>query len=248
MRKSLQSFSRCTVALRAFAVALALLSPVAISTTLVADGAPRPPEEPVFHDGRSVVRAVVATTRDVRTVLAIAKDVLNHRIDVGPVDFIVDADGLRALAKSGLAHEVLVPDLGPVLRADFAARAKRGGAGGGDGGVAGGGGFFDDFRRLEEIEAHLAALVAARPDLVTPFTIGTSLEGRPIRGVRITKAPAGSPGILFNATQHAREWGATTTACFIADRLVALEGTDPRVTALLSRAWVDVIPVVNPDG
>lgn len=247
MRRKPQSFTRCTAALRALAVALALLSPAAISATVAADGPPRPPEEPLFHDGRSVVRAVVATPRDVRTVLAIAKDVLNHRIDVGPVDFIVDADGLRALAKSGLAHEVLVADLGPVLRADFAARARRGGAGG-DGGVAGGGGFFDDFRRLEEIEAHLAALVAARPDLVTPFTIGTSLEGRPIRGVRITKAPAGSPGILFNATQHAREWGATTTACFIADRLVALEGSDPRVTALLSRAWVDVIPVVNPDG
>jgi murein tripeptide amidase MpaA len=212
-----------------------------------------------YYDAHSVVRVTVETQRDVRTLLAIAKDVLNHRIDVGPVDVIVDAAGLRALKLSALPLEVRVADLGPLLRADFAARSARrpsagstDGSGGGasdasDGGVAGAS-YFDDFRTLDETYAQLDAWIAARPDLVTPFTIGTSLEGRPIRGIRISKAPAGSPGVLFNATQHAREWGAQTTSMFIADRLIALEGTDARVTALLARAWIDVIPVCNPDG
>lgn len=223
-----------------------------------------PAEPPYFHDGRSVVRATVRTTRELRTVLAIASDLLTHRVDIGPVDFIVDAKGHAALASSGVAFEVLVEDLGPLLRAEYAARGPRGefrghtqgGArngegggvdGGGDGGVAGDD-FFTNFRTLAEIEAKLDALVAVRPDLVTPITLGTSLEGRTIRGVRITKAPVGSPGVLFNATQHAREWGATTAVSYIAAELVAQYGVDPRVTALLDRAWVDVVPVCNPDG
>ncbi|MFM7052713.1 MAG: M14 family zinc carboxypeptidase [Planctomycetota bacterium] len=199
-------------------------------------------DKPEFHDGRAVVRVTVQTTRDVRTLLALSRDVLNHRIDVGPVDAIFDKDGLAALAKSGLPHQVIVGDLGPVLRADFDARASRG-----DGGVAGGS-FFADFRTLDETYAQLDAWIAARPDLVSAFTIGTSLEGRPIRGIRITKSAAGSPGVLFNATQHAREWGAQTTSMYIADRLIAGYGTDARVTALLDRAWVDIVPVCNPDG
>lgn len=226
------------------ALGLAPFAPAPVAA-VQQDAPRREPRE--FHDGKSVVRATIRSARDLRTVLAIASDVLTHRLDYGPVDFIVDAKGLAALKTSGVAHEVVVPDLGPVLRAELAARAAQGDGGDGDGGVAGGD-FFSAFRRLEEINAKLDALAAARPDLVTVFTIGTSLEGRPIRGIRITKAPAGSPGVLFNATQHAREWGSTTAVCYIADRLVSGHGSDPRITALLDRAWVDVIPVVNPDG
>jgi len=214
----------------------------ALTTALTLASAAFAAEPPNFHDGESVVRATIRSARDVRTLLAISKDALTHRLDYGPADFIVDAQGLEALKKSGIPIEVRVADLGPLLRADFDARMN-----GGDGGVAGGD-FFAAFRTIDEIYAKLDAWVAQRPDMVTPFTIGTSLEGRPIRGIRITKAPAGSPGVLFNATQHAREWGATTTALYIANQLVNGYGADSRVTALLDRAWIDLIPVVNPDG
>ena len=199
-------------------------------------------EPPNFHDGESVVRATIRSARDVRTLLVLSKDALTHRLDYGPADFIFDAKGLAALKASGIPFEVQVADLGPLLRADFDARMNQG-----DGGVAGGD-FFAAFRTIDEIYAKLDAWVAQRPDLVTPFTIGTSLEGRPIRGIRITKAAAGSPGVLFNATQHAREWGATTTSLYIANQLVNGYGVDSRVSALLDRAWIDVIPVCNPDG
>jgi murein tripeptide amidase MpaA len=226
----------------------AAIAPPARAEGGVDSGVEKPRAAPIFHDGESVVRTTLRSARDLRTVLAISKDMLTHRIDFGPVEFVVDAKGLAALKSTDLAIEVLVPDLGAVLRADFAARNAQGEQGGdGDGGVAGTD-FFSAFRRLEEINAKLDALAAARPDLVTTFSIGNSVEGRPIRGVRITKAAAGSPGILFNGTQHAREWGATTATCYIADRLVNGYGTDARITALLDRAWVDVIPVVNPDG
>ncbi len=200
-------------------------------------------EKPEFHEGDAIVRATIRSARDVRTLLAISKDALTHRLDFGPADFIVDAKGLAALKQAGIPLEVVVADLGPVLRAEYDARM----AGNADGGVAGAD-FFADFRTIDQIYARLDLYALAHPDLVTPFLVGTSLEGRPIRGIRITKAAAGAPGVLFNATQHAREWGATTAGMYIADQLVNGYGVNPRVTALLDRAWVDVIPVVNPDG
>ncbi|MFM1824187.1 MAG: hypothetical protein RI967_2453 [Planctomycetota bacterium] len=236
-RASGSRWSRAFVAVAAVAAVFVL----AVAAPARASGAGG--ETPVFHDGKSVVRVAVTDARSLRAALAIADDVLTHRLAVGPVDLVVPAERVALLAKAGLAPEVLVADLGPVLRSDFARRAARGA----DGGVAGGG-FFADFRTNDEINAWLDGLATAHPGLVSVFTVGTSLEGRPIRGVRITAAPAGSPGVLFNGTQHAREWGATMTTLAVADALVAGHGVDARVTALLSRAWIDVIPVVNPDG
>lgn len=208
-------------------------------------------ESPVYHDGISVVRATIRSPRDLRVLLALTKDTLSHRLDYGTADFLFDGAGLRALVASGVPHEILVADLGPLMRADFAAReAKRKAKQEGDpaqGGVAGVD-FFADFRTLDEINAQLDSFAAAHPDMVTTFTVGTSLEGRAIRGVRITKAPAGSPGVLFNSLQHAREWAGPMTTMYIADRLINGYGSDARVTSLLNTAWIDVIPVVNPDG
>ncbi len=201
-------------------------------------------EPPVFHDGVSVVRAQISSARDLKVLLAISRDSLTHRLDYGSAEFLFDAAGMKALAKSGVAYEVMVSDLGPVLRADFAAREEAANA---EGGVAGAD-FFADFRTIDQINAKMDAWVAARPDLVSSFVVGTSLEGRVIRGVRFTKASAGSPGILFNATQHAREWGAMVTAMFVGESLLTGYGVNPRITQLLDTAWVDVIPVVNPDG
>jgi len=218
---------------------------LAASALLVATAPAAAQWKPEFHDGKSVVRATIRSARDLRTLLTLSKDAFTHRLDYGPADFLFEPDALKALRTSGIPFEVLVQDIGPLLRADHEAREQQGG--GGDGGVAGAD-FFSTFRTLDEIHARLDLYAVTRPDLVTPFTIGTSLEGRPIRGIRIGRAPAGSPVVLFNATQHAREWGATTTAMYIADRLIAGDGIDPRITAMLGRAWIDVIPVCNPDG
>ena len=201
-------------------------------------------EPPVFHDGVSVVRATISSARDLKILLALSKDTLTHRLDYGPAEFLFDASAMKALAKTGIAYEVMLADLGPVLRADFAAREESANA---EGGIAGAD-FFADFRTIDQINAKMDSWVAARPDLVSSFVAGTSLEGRVIRGVRFTKAPAGSPGVLFNSTQHAREWGAAVTTMFVGESLIAGYGVNPRITQLLDQAWIDVIPVVNPDG
>lgn len=196
------------------------------------------------YDGHSVVRLVPRDHRELRTLLALSDDLWSHSAAVGlPVDARLTPEARAALERTGLRFETLVPDVGAAVRAE----RERLAAGGAEGGVAGGDPFFDDFRDLAAIEAKMQSLAAARPDLVTLETIGTSVQGRPIRAMRISRDPA-LPAIAFNGTQHAREWISPMVNMAIADALVDGEGVDPRITALLSRVEVWVIPVVNPDG
>lgn len=116
------------------------------------------------------------------------------------------------------------------------------------GSVARGEDWFSNYRPLEDIEAKLRALADDRPDLVTLVDIGDSVEGRDIWALRISGSPTARPGVLFNGTQHAREWISPMVNMYIADRLVRGYDSDPQIRSLLDRAEVFVVPVVNPDG
>ena len=114
--------------------------------------------------------------------------------------------------------------------------------------VAGGGDFFLDFRELAVIEAEIDATVAAAPDLVTYYEIGESVNGRTIRGVRITAPGDDSrPAVLVTAGQHAREWIAVSSGMYVIDQLVT-RAAEPEFAAMLQAVQILVIPVVNPDG
>ncbi len=196
------------------------------------------------YEGHSVVRLVPRDHRELRTLLALTDDLWSHAAAPGlKVDARLTPEAMRALERTGIRFETLIADVGAAVRAE----RERLAAGGADGGVAGGDPFFADFRDLAAIDTKLQDLAAARPDLVTLETIGTSIEGRPIRAIRISRDPA-LPAIALNCTQHAREWISPMVGMAIADALVDGEGSDPRVTAILSRVEVWVIPVVNPDG
>jgi carboxypeptidase T len=177
--------------------------------------------------------------------LTVADDVWSHGAAVGrPLDLQVDAESLAALERGGLAPVTLIADLAAAVLAErervTAAQEAQGGVAGED--------FFADFRPLAQIEQKLDEFVDRRPDLVSIVNLGLSLEGRPIRGVRISSAPAGAPAILLNGCQHAREWISPSTVLYIADAIIASAGSDPTVADLLSRCELFVVPVVNPDG
>lgn len=114
--------------------------------------------------------------------------------------------------------------------------------------VAGGGAgtWFDDFRTYEEVDAYLDTLAEENADAEV-LDVGTSIEGRAIRGLRIGRVE-GQPTILVTGTQHAREWISPMVTACIADHLVRDDGVDPQITAALDRLEIIVIPVVNPDG
>ena len=89
----------------------------------------------------------------------------------------------------------------------------------------------------------LRKLAVEREDRCESFTIGTSVQGRDIPGIR-AGAP-GKPRILCVAGQHAVEFSGTWGMLGIADFITSLV---PDAVALRERLQVEVLPAVNPDG
>ena len=76
--------------------------------------------------------------------------------------------------------------------------------------------------------------------------------GEPIVGVElaadVNRTDDGRPVYLVLGEHHAREWPSGEIAMEFALDLAAGYGRDPRITSLLDRERVIVVPIVNPDG
>ncbi|MDA0136181.1 M14 family metallopeptidase [Solirubrobacter deserti] len=70
-----------------------------------------------------------------------------------------------------------------------------------------------------------------------------------IRALRIGKHRDGSkPGVLIQASDHAREWVPMTITLEAAERLVRNYATDPATRDIIDNTDIFLIPVNNPDG
>jgi murein tripeptide amidase MpaA len=103
--------------------------------------------------------------------------------------------------------------------------------------------YYDELDGLaEQYPGHVRKLVLSKQ----------SLEGRDIVGVEIAKdvnrTDDGRPVAAFFGVHHAREWPSGEVNMEFAIDLAENFGSDPRITALLERVRVIVVPVVNPDG
>jgi hypothetical protein len=107
------------------------------------------------------------------------------------------------------------------------------------------------YRTLADHHAELRALASNHPQLVQVLDLGRSLEGREIIGIRVAigNADDGRPHAYLDGVHHAREWPSAEYVTGFAHRLVsdALSG-EPRVSDLLRRLAVILVPVMNPDG
>jgi hypothetical protein len=112
----------------------------------------------------------------------------------------------------------------------------------------------DTYRTLADYEDGLRALAAANPATVRLFSLSRrSLEGREILGVEISDNVAatgdGKPVFLMMGLHHAREWPSGEHSLeFAIDLVKGYVAGNARITELLKRTRVLVIPVVNPDG
>ena len=156
---------------------------------------------------------------------------------------------LAALAGAGLGFDVRIPDLlareaeNNQINAAYAASTASSPLPSGR----------DAYRTLEDYNADMAALERDHPDLVELFTLPhPSLDGRPIYGVEIgrdVRGPdRGLPTFLMLGVHHAREWPSGENAMEFAVDLATSYGSDPRITDLVNRARVVVVPVLNVDG
>ena len=179
-----------------------------MSSYTAAQTLPNDIEPPVRFDRHQVVRVEIGSQADLDTMLRISPDVWSHRIDVGAgADFRIPPDALGDLDASGLRYSVLIPDLQSAIETERRAIE----------GMADNAPWFENYHTYDEIKTYYNDLVALRPDLVERLSIGTSLEGREIFGIRITGPGGGGarPAVLYNGCQHARERVATMVPTII---------------------------------
>lgn len=198
----------------------------------------------VRYDGDALVRVRLDSTRAMRVIAQLSPDPWSHQPVNGLAEYRIPAANMEALRESGIEFEVLVEDLQRNIDAENARLRAAPAAPAPDAA------WFNDFKNLAAIEAYMDELIALRPDLVTPFAIGQSIEGRTIRGIRITGAPTGrcKPGFFINGTQHAREWISPMNVVYYADRFVRDYDSDPAIRDLVDRVEFHIVPLANPDG
>jgi murein tripeptide amidase MpaA len=190
------------------------------------------------YTGHRLVQVSIDSWRDFEKMEAISPQFLSCSPRIGEVPFAVPAEKLDALEAIGLDYRIVHDNIQALIDREKATHAADGGE------------WFSDYHPYDSVNAYLASLATLRPDLAGLITIGASVEGRPIQGIRIG-APGlapGAPAILIHGCQHAREWISVSVPVYVADRLVRSHDSDPAVQALLQRATFYVVPVANPDG
>uniref|UniRef100_A0A182QYZ5 Zinc carboxypeptidase A 1 n=1 Tax=Anopheles farauti TaxID=69004 RepID=A0A182QYZ5_9DIPT len=104
---------------------------------------------------------------------------------------------------------------------------------------------WNHYYQLETIYGWMDMLAMRYSEFVTIVEIGRSYEGRPIKGVKLSRRPD-SKAIVVEGGIHAREWISPATATFLLNELIT--SSDPTIVELgIMYDWF-FFPIVNPDG
>ncbi len=111
----------------------------------------------------------------------------------------------------------------------------------------------DSYRTLADYNNDMRDLATSRPNIAKQFDLPhPSLDGKKVQGIEIgadVKAPEdGRPVFLLMGVHHAREWPSGELAMEFAHDLVKNYGQNARITGLLDKSRVLIVPVVNVDG
>jgi Zinc carboxypeptidase len=151
-----------------------------------------------------------------------------------------DEERLRA---AGIDYEVVVED---VVARDLADASTPSEA------VAMPGPDRKDYRRLSGYVSEMKKLAKKHPSLVRVLKLQhKTLEGRSVFGIEISarvRRDDGRPTFYVDGVHHAREWPAAEYPMIFAHYLAKRFGGNGRVTSLLKRLRVVIVPVVNVDG
>lgn len=189
----------------------------------------------VDYTGHRVVRVGVETKEDVDRLLTMTDDVWSHEPVDGRLDVRVSPEQFEHLRQSGLEFRVLIDDVQALIDRQAQRSPQRG--------------TWDNYMDLAAVNAYMDTLVALRPDLAQSIDIGATIEGRPMKGLRITGAGGGTkPGVLYWGGQHAREWITVPVVLYFADKLIREYDGDAEIHELVDRCEWFIVPVMNPDG
>ncbi|XP_066587843.1 carboxypeptidase B-like isoform X2 [Prorops nasuta] len=99
---------------------------------------------------------------------------------------------------------------------------------------------WSSYHRLEDIHGYLDYLAETFPELCSVMSIGNSVEGRPLKVLRISNGKANVPALWIDGGIHAREWISPAVVTYVINHLV--ENSEDL------EADYYILPVVNPDG
>lgn len=185
---------------------------------------------PTVDETTAVVRVNVASYEHLEQLEAMGAEPLACRVGPGVQHFVADTLVAESLEKLG----------GVIVEHDVQAALERVHAG------VRGGGFFDDYQPWDAINAKLDEL--ALSPLAEIVIVGDTLEGRTVRGLKISTGGGAKPAVMVNGAQHAREWISPASCMFFADKLINDYGTDAQITNVLNAVDFYVVPVTNADG
>jgi murein tripeptide amidase MpaA len=157
------------------------------------------------------------------------------------------ADAAR-LARAGYKYRTLVPNLARQQRRYMAADAHAAAAGKS---VLPSG--RNTYRHLADIQADLKRIVKHHPKLARPITLPhKTFQGRRVTGIEVSanvhRRDDGKPAFFLMGVHHAREWPSGEIPVEYGLMITSRYGHDKRITKLLNRVRIFIVPVINPDG
>ena len=203
------------------------------------------------HQRYIVVRVSLGSSGDLRRLAGLGIPLEGARLrDSSRVELLLEEREVRKIRDAGFIAETVVPDWQAAyavrVKSDVPASLLSTRARGFHLGSMGG------FLTLPEVEAELDSMHVRYPHLIgVRDSIGHSLEGRTIWGVRISGDPGSGvqvPCVLFTSLHHAREPEGMMVLIYFMWHVLEQYGTDEEITALLNSREIYVVPVVNPDG
>jgi murein tripeptide amidase MpaA len=159
------------------------------------------------------------------------------------------AEDLTALRTAGFSYEVRIPDLLARQNANnqvtrkYALSTARSPLPSGR----------TSYRTLADYNADMAKLARKYPRVARTFELPRpTLDGRTVTGIEVAgnvkRRNDGRPTFALFGLHHAREWPSGELAMEFAMDLAQSYGRSSRITRLLDKARVVVVPVVNADG
>ena len=209
-----------------------------------------------FPQNIKKLKLLLNNNSDMQKAYSLALDFEEVRVDKeGGYILFVDENEFQAIVNSGLAYQILIDDwkayydsLPKLSEAEKEMIKLESFQKFGVDGFGSMGGYYT----FAEIEADLDEMFQLYPNLITQkFSIGTSIEGRPIWAVKISDNPNVSenePKVGFDALVHAREPQSMATQMYFMWYLLENYGTDPEATFLVNNREIYCVPCFNPDG
>ena len=140
---------------------------------------------------------------------------------------------LNLIKKRDIKHEIMHENVGKLIERQLVRSTNNQEFG------------WTSYHTLEEIYDWMDSLEAEFPSKIELLNAGSSYEGRPLKGVKISHG-RDKPVIFIESGIHANEWITSATATYLINEL--LNSEDTRIRDLAESYDWYIFPIINPDG